>query len=100
MRQVIKGCQLAMNSVTILAAENTKLRQANQRRQCRQQQQRQYIARGGTLQAGEGQLLAAEAERVLEQVAQEDRVGRPRAPPTCSNCHVQGHKRNQYTQRL
>ena len=82
-----------INSVTILAAEDTKLRQASQRRQGRQQQRRQYIARGGALQAVEGQLLAAEAERVVQQVEQEERAGRQRAPPTCSNCHEQGHKR-------
>jgi hypothetical protein len=99
-RQLVKGCQLAMNSATILAEENRKLRVANQRKRQRQNRRRQYIATGGALQAEEGQRLAAEAERVLEQVAQEDRVGRPRAPPTCSNCHVQGHKRNQCTQRL
>ena len=96
----MKGCQSAMNSATILAAENTKLWQANQRRQRKQQRRRQYIARGGALQVEQGQLLAAEAERVLQQVEQEDRVGRQRAPPTCSNCHEQGHRRTQCTQRL
>ncbi|KAF2646973.1 hypothetical protein K491DRAFT_723950 [Lophiostoma macrostomum CBS 122681] len=62
-----------MNSVTILAEENRKLRQTSQRRQRRQQQQRQYIASGGALQAEQGQLLAAEAERVAQQVEQEER---------------------------
>jgi hypothetical protein len=30
-RQLVKGCQIAMHSATILAEENTKLRAANQR---------------------------------------------------------------------
>lgn len=102
-QQVVKSCHHMMNSVTILTEEVRKLRQTSQRRQRRQrrqQQRRWYIASGGALQAEEGRRLATEAERVLQQVEQEDRVGRPRAPPTCSNCHEQGHKRNQCTQRL
>ena len=98
--QLVKGCQLAMNSATILAEENRKLRAANHARKQRKTRQRQYIATGGALQAEEGRRLAAEAERVHEQVEQEDRVGRPRAPPTCSNCHEQGHRRTQCTQKL
>jgi hypothetical protein len=98
-RQLVKGCQLAMNSATILAEENRKLRQAIQRRQRKEQQRRQYIARGGALRAEEGQLLAAEAEKVLEQVEQAGQPSRPRAPPTCSKCHEQGHKRTQCTTR-
>jgi hypothetical protein len=98
-RQLVKGCQLAMNSATILVEENKKLRQATQRRQRKEQQRRQYIARGGVLQVEEGQLLAAEAERVLQQVEQAGQPSRPRAPPTCSKCHEQGHKRTQCTTR-
>jgi hypothetical protein len=98
-RQLIKGCQLAMNSATILTEENRKLRQASQRRQRKEQQRRQYIARRGALRAEEGQLLAAEAERVLQQVEQAGQASRPRAPPTCSKCHEQGHKRTQCTTR-
>ena len=98
-RQLVKGCQLAMNSATILVEENKKLRQASQRRQRKGRQRRQYIACGGALRVEEGQLLAAEAERVLEQVEQAGQPSRPRAPPTCSKCHEQGHKRTQCTIR-
>jgi hypothetical protein len=97
--QLVKGCQFAMNSVAILAEENKKLRQASQRRQRKGQQRRQYIACGGALRVEEGQLLAAEAERVLQQVEQAGQPSRPRAPPTCSNCHEKGHKRTQCTTR-
>jgi hypothetical protein len=98
-RQLVKGCQLAMNSATILVEENRKLRQASQRRQRKDQQRRQYIACGGALRAEEGQLLAAEAQRVHQQVEQAGQPSRPRAPPTCSKCHEQGHKRTQCTTR-
>ena len=91
--QLVKGCQLAMTSATILAVENRKLQQAVQRRQRKQHQRRQYIASGGALQAQEGQLLAAEAERVAQEAEQPRQPGRQRAPPTCSKCHVQGHIR-------
>ncbi|RYN73803.1 hypothetical protein AA0119_g13609, partial [Alternaria tenuissima] len=66
-RQLVKGCQLAMNSATILAEENRKLRTASQRQRRRRDQRRQYIARGGALQAQQGQQLAIEAERVVAE---------------------------------
>ena len=56
--QLVKGCQLAMNSATILAEENSKLRAANARQRRKRQIQRQHIARGGVLQAQEGQRLS------------------------------------------
>jgi hypothetical protein len=43
--QLVKGCQLAMNSATILAEGNSKLRAANARQRRKHQIQRQYIAR-------------------------------------------------------
>jgi hypothetical protein len=52
-----------MHSATILAVENTKLRQANHHREQKKQQRRQYITTGRALRVQEGQLLAAEADR-------------------------------------
>jgi hypothetical protein len=98
-RQLVKGCQLALNSATILAVENKKLQQAVQRRQRKQQQRRQYIATGGALQAQEGQLLAAAAERVAQQAEQRGQPSRQRVPPTCSKCHERGHIRTHCTNR-
>jgi hypothetical protein len=96
--QLVKGCQLAMNSATILAEENSKLRAANARQRQKRQQRRQYIARGGALQAEEGRALAVEALRgAQEGVQPEGTQPRQRAPPTCSKCHVQGHNRTQCT---
>jgi hypothetical protein len=96
--QLVKGCQLAMNSATILAEENRKLRTASQCQQCKQDQQRQYIACGGALQAQQGQQLAAEAERVVAESEQVHATqGRQCVLPMCSKCHVQGHTRTQCT---
>jgi hypothetical protein len=79
-RQLVKGCQLAMNLATIRKRD----------------QRRQHVVRGGALQAQQGQQLAAEAERVVAESEQAHATqGRQRAPPTCSKCHVQGHTRTQ-----
>jgi hypothetical protein len=97
--QLAKSAQLAMQSATMLAEENRKLRIASQRQQRKRDQRRQYIARGGALQAQQGQQLAAEAERVVAEVEQSLATqGRQRAPPTCTKCHVQGHTRTQCRQ--
>jgi hypothetical protein len=94
--QLVKGCQLAMQSATILAEENTKLRASSQRQRRKRQQRRQYIAQGGVLQAQEAQALVTEAERgVYEGDQGEPARARTRAPPTCTKCHVQGHNRRQ-----
>jgi hypothetical protein len=83
-----------MNSATILAEENRKPLTASQRQRRRIDQRRQYIARGGALQAQEGQALAIEADRVVaESYEIRPSQGRQRAPPTCTKCHVQGHTR-------
>jgi hypothetical protein len=83
-----------MYSATILAEENTKLRQANHRREQKKRQRRQYIATGGTLTAQEGQRLATEADRLVKVDAQaQASQSYQRAPLTCSKCHVQGHNR-------
>jgi hypothetical protein len=94
--QLVKGCQLAMQSATILAEENVKLRASSQRQRRKRQQRRQYIAQGGVLQAQEGQARVTEAERSVQESDQGGTAHtRTRAPPTCSKCHEQGHRRNQ-----
>jgi hypothetical protein len=85
-----------MNSATILAEENSKLRAANHRQQRKRQQQRQYIARGGVLRAQKGRALVAEPEMgVVEGDQTQPSQARTQAPPMCSKCHVQGHNRTQ-----
>jgi hypothetical protein len=94
--QLVKGCQLAMQSATILAEENTKLRASNQRRKRKRAQRRQYVASGGALQAQEGRALITVAEGGVQEGDQPQVArARTRAPPTCSKCHIQGHNRTQ-----
>ena len=93
-RQLVKGCQLAMQSATILAEENAKLRASNHRQRQKRQQRRQYIATGGALQAQEGQDRVRERDNaVVGHDQPQPTQARTRAPPTCSKCHVQGHTR-------
>jgi hypothetical protein len=99
-RQLVKGCQLAMNAATMLTEENKRLHALNHRQQRKANQRRQYIARGGALQVERGQELVVEADRVVVDADPEQPTERrPRAPPTCTICHVQGHKRTQCAQR-
>jgi hypothetical protein len=49
-RQLVKGCQIAMHSATILAEENTKLRTANQRQ--RRKRLAPISARSGACRKG------------------------------------------------
>jgi hypothetical protein len=64
-RQLVKGCQLAMNAATMLTEENKRLHALNHRQQSKANQRRQYIACGGALQVKRGQELVVEADRVV-----------------------------------
>ena len=78
-----------MQSATILAEENKKLRQGSERLKQKQDQRRQYIASGGVLRVQQAQQLTTEAERVVAEVEQsEGSQRRQRAPPTCTKCHI------------
>jgi hypothetical protein len=94
--QLVKGCQLAMHSATMLAEENTKLRATQTHQRQKKSRRRQYIASGGVLQAQEGQALVAAAQMGVQESSQVGTAdAQTRAPPTCSKCHVQGHNRTQ-----
>ncbi|KAF5844185.1 hypothetical protein GGP41_002280 [Bipolaris sorokiniana] len=99
-RQLAKSAQLAMQSATILAEENKKLRKENQPQRQKQDQQRQYIASGGVLQVSQARQMARKAEKVVME-ANQSQVGerRQRAPPTCTRCHIEGHTRTQCRNR-
>jgi hypothetical protein len=87
-----------MHLAVILANENTQLHAVNQRRKQKQQQRQRYIAQGGALQAQEGQRLIEALDNVeVEEAQREAAQVRQRAPPTCSNCRIQGHNRRQCT---
>jgi hypothetical protein len=48
--QLIKGCQLAMNSAVLLAHQNDQLYKENRRQKQKRAQRRSYISKGGSLQ--------------------------------------------------
>jgi hypothetical protein len=52
--QLVKGCQIAMNSTVLLAEENRQLRVENQRQKKKRAKRRLYIATGGILTVQEG----------------------------------------------
>ena len=86
---------MAMQSATILAAENKKLCAANERVKKKRQKKKSYIGKGEVLNAGEvqeaqrGVVIEGEVGNlVVEQAGQ---PGPSRAPRTCSICRSLAH---------
>lgn len=86
-RQLVKGCQMAMHSAVLLADENKKLRAANERQKKKRAVRRSYIATGGVLTVQEGldRSVAANTE-LTAQFTGGVKERRIRAPRTCSVC--------------
>ena len=93
--QLIKGCQIAMHSATILVAENKKLRAANEKVKRKRQKKRLYVGKGGVLSAQEVQEAQREVggrvEDEIQVVEQEATLAPIRAPRLCSICRSSGH---------
>jgi hypothetical protein len=90
--QLVKGCQLAMNSAVLLAEENRQLRHANERQKRKRAQKRTFIARGGVLTVQEGRDLSQNTAIVPESgVIHQEATVRTRAPPRCSICKSLEH---------
>jgi hypothetical protein len=95
LRQLVKGCQIAMQSAVLVANENSQLRAANNKQKKKRNTKRSYIATGGSLTAAR----AAEAREQLERARNEQRGGvevgllepKKRAPRTCSVCGSTDH---------
>jgi hypothetical protein len=91
--KVVKGCQLAMSGAALLAQENRELRAANERLQRKRQVKRHFIQHGGVLQVEQAQDIVTMLDiPIQDEAVRQDPQGRQRAPPTCSNCHIQGHR--------
>jgi hypothetical protein len=92
LNQLVKGCQIAMNSAVLLAAENRQLRAENQRQKKKRAQKRTFIARGSvlTIQDGLEPSQPANIEPEGRAVNQEATV-QVRAPRTCSMCGSKSH---------
>ena len=102
MNQLVKGCQMAMNSATILAKENHDLQAANERQQQKRKQSNRQIAYTGGLSVQEAHGIIQSENNAQE--ASTTIPGGPasatnqpsvQAPPQCSDCHIIGHRRLQ-----
>ena len=91
-RQLVKGCQMAMHSAVLLADENKKLQAANERQKKKRAVRRSYIAIGGVLTVQEGldRSVAANTE-LTGQFTGGAKERRIRAPRTCSVCRSLEH---------
>jgi hypothetical protein len=93
--QLAKGCQMAMQSVTLLAAENKKLRAINEKVKKKRQKKKSYVGKGGVLSAREVQEAQREVENRGEteiEVVEQPGQSRPlRAPRMCSICRSLDH---------
>lgn len=91
-QQLVKGCQMAMHSATLLAEENKQLRTANERQKKKRAVRRSYIAKGGvlTVQEGLSQLQTAYTV-VTDEVCSPSNGPQTRAPPMCSMCKSLTH---------
>jgi hypothetical protein len=85
--QLIKGCQLAMNSAVILAEENRQLQHENKRQKRKRAKKRAFIATGGILTVQEGLDRSQDTNIVPESgVVPKEATVKTRAPRTCSMC--------------
>ena len=93
--QLIKGCEIAMQSAVLLAAENKKLRAGNENIKKKRQKNKSYIGRGGVLSAQEVQEAQMEVgnrgEDEIQVVEQPSQPSSLRAPRMCSICRSLAH---------
>jgi hypothetical protein len=87
LNQLVKGCQLAMNSAVLLAEENRQLRHENKRQKKKRAKKRTFIGTRGVLTMQEGLDRSQATNTVPEsgEVPKEVTV-KTRAPRTCSMC--------------
>jgi hypothetical protein len=105
--QLIKGCEMAMNSAILLAKENQDLRAAHEKELQKKKRSRRQIETAAGFSIQEGQEFiqsrnqAAEAIPTVSTEQAADAQQRPkRAPPRCSDCHIIGHRRLQCPSRI
>ena len=86
---------MAIQSAVLLAAENRKLRAANERVKKKRAKRKSYVGKGQVLSAQEvqeGQVQSVVEEEGGNQVIRESELALPiRAPRTCSICRSLEH---------
>jgi hypothetical protein len=84
-----------MHSVTLLAAENRKLRTANEKIRKKRQKKKSYVGKGGVLSVAEVQEpqrgVEVEENLSVPVVEEPGQPTRTRAPRTCSICRSLEH---------
>jgi hypothetical protein len=98
--ELVKGCELAIYNASLLARENSDLRSAIENdRQKKSRSKRQMTSTDG-LSFQEARDLISSRSKEIEARGGNASGGAPqsldvpeRAPPTCSECNIQGHKR-------
>lgn len=85
--QIIKGCQIAMHNAAILARENERLFNANERKKQKQAKKRSYIATEGVLTVEEGvRRVERRDTRTDAPIEVNSAQAQTRAPRRCSKC--------------
>jgi hypothetical protein len=74
--QLVKGCEMAMHSVVLLAAENEQLQTANECQKLKRQLKRRYISKESALSAAEAAQLIIDPQ-VAEEVEDNGSVEEP-----------------------
>lgn len=107
LNQLIKGCELAMNSAIFLAHENSTLRAENEKKKQKRSRTTRWIENTGGISVAEAtQALQAPPEVIeppippLVVTPAATLQPRTRALPTCSDCGTQGHKRTSCPNKL
>jgi hypothetical protein len=99
--QVLKACQITMQSAALLEKEVSELRATNETKKRKRTRSIRQIASEEGLSVLEASTLAMQPEQaILAQVSREARPPpahlqpRTRALPKCRACGIEGHKRN------
>jgi hypothetical protein len=99
--QLIKGCELAMNSAIFLAHENSNLRAENEKKKQKRQRTNRWIENSGGISVKEAlQALQTPPVVIEPTIPPPGEAPNPplqqqnRALPKCSDCGTKGHKRN------
>jgi hypothetical protein len=90
--QLVKGCEMAMYSIVLLASENERLLAENRRQKKKQATKRSYIQKGGILTGADAISLINKEQDLMEVIEARSNRERQRAPPWCSLCGLLDHK--------
>jgi hypothetical protein len=92
LKQLVKGCQLAMQNAVLLAEENRQLRSENTRQKRKRAKKRAFIATGDILTVQEGRDLSQNTTIMPESgAAHQEESRQPRAQRKCSMCKSVEH---------